>query len=400
MKVYILHITTFLLLFAACNNETKQQEASSDISSETNHNASFVDSDNNLFFLVGTYTREEGHVNGKAEGIHLVSLNPESGEMMLKETYDAGINPSYVIIHPNNKLAYAVNETGGKPDEFYGNVTALQVDDQKSLSIINTQSSEGKAPCHLSFSNQKTHVFLANYGTGSVTSYNLSMEGKMSRQQTVVRFRDRGPHERQEAPHAHYIQQLRNGDVIASDLGTDTLHVLSFNGGQLAKTDQHVTVPAGSGPRHIAEHPNLPMFFVINELNGTISSVKRNEDNSYQLYQNVRTTQEQNEGTASCAAIKITPNGRFLYASNRGDFNNIAIYEISERGELNLIGHQSSLGNVPRDFSISPNGKYLVVANQNSDNLVSFKIHQKRGFLEDPIVLKNVATPVSVAFFY
>jgi len=187
--------------------------------------------------------------------------------------------------------------------------------------------------------------------------------------------------------------------VITADLGTDTLRLHKFDGGQLAPALQYIVLKPGSGPRHIVEHPSASVFYVLSELDASITSFTKNELGAYVTLQNISVLPEGEIRPGGSAAIKMTPNGKFLYASNRGDHNNIAIYSATPDGKLIMVSHQSSLGNVPRDIEISPDGTHLIAANQNSNNLVSFSINQESGLLENPVVLKNVATPVSIAFF-
>ncbi len=358
----------------------------------------FIPSEEDITMYIGTYTRKEGHVEGKAKGIHLAYLNAHTGVINVKETFEAGDNPSFLVVHPTGKLLYAVNETGGFTDEFYGSVSALAINEDHSLSLLNTKSSEGIAPCHISLSNQGTHVFVANYVTGSITSFPTTLEGRLGSAQNVIRYKGKGQTERQTTAHAHYIAHLKNGEVISADLGTDSLRFHQFTSGQLITSKKAIKAPAGSGPRHVVPHPVLPILYVVNELNSTITSFKPNANDNYQEFQTISTLQEGEDDEGNCAAIKITPNGKNLYVSNRGNYNNIAIFDVDEQGQLSIVSHQSSLGNIPRDIEISPDGKYLVAANQDSDNLVAFSINQTNGLLQNPKVTNGVPTPVCIKF--
>ncbi len=395
--IRVLSLLIIIASLTSCqsNGSSGERVASTDAQSD----AYTSPSDNEVPLLVGTYTRKEGHVDGQAKGIHLVYLNESDGSLRYSGTSEAGPNPSYVSIHPTGKFAFAANETGGTDTEIWGSVSAFTVNEDKSLTLINRQSTEGIAPCHVSLDKQGSNLLVANYSTGSITSFPLAMNGRMGRAQTVIRYEGEGPDERQESPHAHYIKQLRDGRVITADLGTDTLRLHKFDGGQLEPALQYIVVKPGSGPRHIVEHPSASVLYVLSELDATITSFKKNENGAYVTHQNISTLPEGDERPGGSAAIKITPNGKFLYASNRGDHNNIAIYSVTPDGKLIMVSHQSSLGNVPRDIEISPNGTHLIAANQNSNNLVSFTINQETGLLQKPMVLKKLPTPVSIAFF-
>jgi len=383
----------------SCDN---QQKSSSPTDSTPKQSVEVMSevapSENDIPMLIGTYTRKEGHVDGKASGVHVAYLNPTNGQMRLGGTYDAGINPSYLAIHPSKKYAYVVNEIGGKDHEPWGSVTALQFNEDHTISTLNNKSSKGVAPCHISLNQQGTSLLVASYVTGDITSFSTTMTGELAGAQTVHGYSGTGPHDRQRSSHAHYISQLADGDIVTTDLGSDTIRFHDFERGQLSKKKAYVTTTSGAGPRHLVAHPSHPIIYVINELNATIESFRKNANSQYQRYQTITTLPEGDRGEGHCAAIKVTSDGRYLYASNRGDYNNIAIYKINEDGKLEMVSHQSTLGNVPRDIEISPDDQYLIAANQNSDNLVSFKIDQSTGLLQAPKILEGIATPACIKF--
>ncbi len=394
-----LSLIVLSIVLGGCDSSTKTPTSSSIQTTAAVSKAALEVSEHDIPFLVGTYTRKEGHVNGKAKGIHLAYLNTQTGTMRYGAAHDeAGINPSYLTINPSGKFVYVVNETGGN-EQQWGSVTALAVNEDMSLTELSKKSTLGVAPCHISLDKQGFQVLAANYVTGSIISFPVALTGKLGRGQNIIRYTGEGPDSRQEAPHAHFISQLRDGTVVTADLGTDSIRFHNFGAGQLEPASGSVVVPSGSGPRHIVEHPLRPILYVVNELSGTIISFRRNADNRFVQLQSISTLPEGDERAGNCAAIKMTKNGKFLYASNRGDHNNIAIYKVDDEGRLKMVSHQSSLGNVPRDFEISPDDKHLIVANQNSDNLVSFKIDPYSGLLSDPFELKDVATPVCIKFF-
>lgn len=383
------------LLLVSCKPSSNEHKGSEQQAIESE----MTTSENDIPFYIGTYTRKEGHVDGKAQGIHLAFFNPETGSLRVRETFEAGINPSYLAIHPTQKFLYAVNEIGGTPDQPDGLVSAFTINEDYSLTVLNSKSTRGIAPCHLSLSNQGSHLFVANYVSGNITSFPIGIDGQLAGAQTVINYKGKGPTSRQKTPHAHFIKQLPDDLVITADLGSDSIRLHRFESGQLSFDRQSLATVPGAGPRHIEMHPALPILYVVNELNATVSSFRTNADGAYHPFQKISTLPEDADGEGHCAAIKITSNGQFLYVSNRGDFNNIAIYNLDEEGVLTLAGHQSSLGNVPRAIALSPDDQFLLVANQDSDNLVSFQIDPKSGLLRRPVVLNEVATPVSLQFF-
>lgn len=394
---YLITLVTFLSLLVACQDSKVKNPEQNKVKDTVQKN--IAEQDTIAYpFLIGTYTRQEGHVNGQAKGIHVGLLYPNSGMIEIKGTYDAGINPSYLTISNNEKFVYAVNETGGSEEEKWGRITALQINQDLSLTQINSRSAKGIAPCHISMDNNGSSVLIANYVSGDVASFTTGLKGQLSGVQNIKSFKGKGEHPRQEAPHAHYIQQLENGLVITTDLGTDSLRLFEFNGIQLTNPTGGIILDKGSGPRHIAVHPNNMYLYVLNELNATIDFLEIK--NKKLIRKSIVSTlpADNTKGDGHCAAIKLTQNGKFLYATNRGKHNNIAIYQLNELGQPILVGHQTTLGNTPREISISPDDNYLIAANQDSDNIALFKINQQTGLLEGGTSYKNIATPVCVDF--
>ena len=239
---------------------------------------------------------------------------------------------------------------------------------------------------------------VANYVSGNIISYPLTLDGRLGGGQSAISFEGSGPTDRQTSPHAHFIAPLKGDRIVTADLGSDSIRIHSFQTGQLKPADISIPMSPGAGPRHIAVHPNNDKFYVVNELNATIAVIESDFNGSYRIVQTISTIPDKQKGGGDCAAIKITANGQYLYVSNRGSWNNIGMYRIEENGHLGLLGHQSTFGEIPRDFSISPGDGFLVVANQNSNSLVSYRIDEYTGYLSDPIILNDVPTPVCVQF--
>jgi 6-phosphogluconolactonase len=194
-----------------------------------------------------------------------------------------------------------------------------------------------------------------------------------------------------------------NGKFIyATDLGTDRLtsYTIDKQNNRLVATGNLTSLTSGAGPRHIAYHPGHPWIYIVNELNGTIEAF--NQDISTGILSRFQVISTLPSGTklpANCADIHITPSGKYLYASNRGENNNIAMYNINESsGALELIGHQSTKGKIPRNFAIDPSGTFLLVANQNSNNVVTFRIDPLTGKLVDTNHEISIPMPVCIKF--
>jgi 6-phosphogluconolactonase len=192
---------------------------------------------------------------------------------------------------------------------------------------------------------------------------------------------------RQEGPHAHSaVVDPTNRYVFVADLGIDKImgYQLDFEGNRLAPNEvPFLEIPAGSGPRHLAFHPNGRFAYVINELNSTINALRYDVSvGTFSILQTVSTLPEDFNGENSCADIHLTPSGKFLYGSNRGH-DSLAIFAVdSETGLLSSVSHQSTHGNTPRNFTIDPTGTFLLAANQDSDNIVTFRIDHDTGLLD------------------
>jgi 6-phosphogluconolactonase len=343
---------------------------------------------------VGTYTEKEANVSGKAEGIYIYELNLTTGELSYISTSPRTMNPSYIAIHPNHQWLYAVNEFGE------GQVSAFLLStDKKQLTFLNAVSSHGNSPCYVSVDHSGKFVMVANYGSGTVALYPINPDGSLQDASSVDQHAGKGPTARQEGPHAHMIIPGNSGQYIyATDLGTDQVFTYRIDSKtkQLKNTGNTKTTQAGAGPRHLAFHPNNLWVYLVNELNGTIeASSVNNLTGEFKRFQTISTVPEDEKNAAGCADIHITPSGKFLYASNRGDVNTIAMYAINQNtGQLQTIGYQSVLGRTPRSFVIDPTGTFLLVANQGTDNVVTFKIDTSTGKLIETGIETKIPTPV------
>ena len=346
---------------------------------------------------IGTYTQKESHVNGKAEGVYIYEMNHSTGALTHVVTSPKTINPSYVAVHPNGKWLYAVNETGD------GKVSAFSIDPKKKkLEFVNAVSSHGNSPCYISIDNSGKFVMTATYGSGTVALFPIKEDGSLKEATSVNKHEGRGPDSRQESPHAHMIRTGNDDKLIyAVDLGIDEVitYKLDPSKATLTKTNAYKTKP-GAGPRHIDFHKNKKWAYLVNELNGTIEACTVDaKTGALSRFQEISTLPAGETRKAGCADIHITPSGKFLYATNRGEINNIAMYSIdTANGQLKVLGHQSVKGRTPRSFAIDPTGTFLLVANQDSDNIVTFKIDSSNGKLIDTGIEAKVPTPVCVKF--
>lgn len=397
-KLKIIHMARNILLlltliaFMQCKQDGANNSSSE--SSSTKINSLLEDG---TAMWVGTYTRKEGHVDGKAPGVYFAQLDPTSGEINLVSSFEAGINPSYLTTHPVKNILYVVNETGGSEHDTMATVRAYEIDTQGNAKLLNKEPVEGAAPCFVSTNKYGTYVYVANYVSGNVTIFPVMENGALGPRSSKYQFTGKSTHKNQNSPHAHQIIEGPDGRVYVADLGTDKVHIYLDEGGRL-KEDEIITLDASSGPRHIAFALENTHMYILNELSGTIDSYEL-YNSRYKFKQRISTIENPSLGPANSAQIVVSSDQKFLYASNRGEHNNIAIFSISMNdGELKLIGHQKTLGLIPRDFAIDPSGTFLVVANQDSDQLVSFRIDRTTGLLSDPKINSDFQSPVCVKF--
>jgi len=358
----------------------------------------------NRILYIGTYTEKEAHVTGKATGIYIYEMNAESGQLSLVDSSPATTNPSYLAVHSGKNLLYAVNETGSGSSNSSGNVSAFHIrDGGRKLELINSVSSVGSYPCYISIDNTARYAMAANYGSGTVALFPINADGSLKEATSVDQHTGRGQTGRQESAHAHMIIPSPDSiHVYACDLGTDKVYCYSvdtLNSTLISSGPAYKTIP-GAGPRHLTFHPERNIAYIVNELNGTIEAVKIDSlSGSMKRFQVISTKPLTKSRDASCADIHITPSGKYLYASNRGEINNIAMYSVNpETGELDLTGHQQVKGITPRSFAIDPSGNFLLVANQDSDNIITFRIDQDTGRLIDTGFEVIVPTPVCLKF--
>ncbi len=348
---------------------------------------------------IGTYT------HGESKGIYTFTFDTNSGTIFDIVLGAELQNPTYTVIDDENKYLYSVIKSPEEQDLESNGVAAFSIDeDTGRLSLINYETLNGKSPCHVSLDKNKKYLFAANYHEGTIAIFPITDVGSIAIPTEIVRHTGSGPNKkRQEAPHVHFAALSPDEKFLfAVDLGTDRIEAYDFNfeSGKLQHNPTlSLSLPEGSGPRHLAFHPNGRFTYVITELSSKILLLDYNSnDYSIKIIQSISALPETFEGENTGAAIRITPDGRFIYSSNRGH-NSLAAFSINqENGELSLVGFYDTLGDGPRDFNIDPTGKFIIAANEKSSSLVVYSIDQADGSLKtisDPIEVPN---PVSIEF--
>jgi 6-phosphogluconolactonase (cycloisomerase 2 family) len=323
-------------------------------------------------------------------------LNKKNGQLKEITTAKNVLNPSFLTLSQNGKYLYACTDTK-TPNK--GSVSSYEFNPStKKLTFINSQKTNGENPVYLAVNKNGKWLTTANYNDGSVSVFSINEDGNILSINQFISFKDSSIHkERQKSSHIHSTVFSPNEDFLfLPDLGADKIRCYQFDSNKnqplIEAEIPFLKSTLGSGPRHFTFHPNGKFGYCIEELSGTINAYKY-QNGTLDSIQRISTHTKNYTEDLSSADIHISPDGKYLYASNRGTENNIAIYLIHKNGTLKSIGHQSTFGTIPRNFAIDKNEKYLIVANQKSGNIVVFRRNLKTGLLkkinQNNIVLKN-----------
>lgn len=348
--------------------------------------------------IIGTYT------SGKSEGIYIYDFDSKTGDSKFESSIKSS-NPSFLAVSPDKKYLYAVNEDADSLNNG-GMVSAYKFDrKRKQLSFINQQPSKGNHPCYVSVDKTNTWVIASNYSGGSFSILRKLPDGSLAAPKKAIQHDGKSLNkERQEKAHVHQaLLSADNKNLLVADLGLDKVMVYDFNSyfGTTTITPGRITsVSAGSGPRHLAFHPSNKYVYLTEELSGTVAAFAyHGATGQLKLMQTISAVPEGYKGSLSGADIHVSPDGKFLYASNRGELNNLVIYKIDgATGVLSVIGFQPTLGIKPRNFSFDPTGNFLLVANQESGNISIFSVNHITGLLTDTGKSISVPNPVCLVW--
>lgn len=363
--------------------------------------------------VVGCLNREAPYFQGaRGKGIAVFAFDEATGALSKLSEKTGTDNPNYLAVHEGNRCVYAVSEVLGWNE---GLVTAYRLDPATgTLSYINKQPTLGSITAYASFDRAGKFLLVANYSVYVEPRDNLPDQvvavmpvrgdGGLGTPVASRAHTGAGPNpQRQERSHAHCVMATPdNRHVVVADLGIDKLMVYRFDAGTGALSPGEVpsvSLPPGAGPRHFAFHPTARFAFVISELDSTIAALSFDQARgSFQLLHTVPALPAGYRDESHCADLHVSPDGRFLYGSNRGH-DSIVIHAIDQAtGRLTLVGHQPTLGKTPRNFAIDPSGRFLIAANQNGDSLVVFRIDDETGKLIDTGKRAEIGTPMCVKF--
>ena len=345
-----------------------------------------------LIFFVGSYTTMLSlNFGGSGQGIYTVAMDVSTGKVKVVHTMKAK-NPSYLTMSGDNRFLYAITEVSATEEP---KVQAYAIREDYSLEPLNEQPLLGEYPCHITYS--KHGLIISNYGSGTVEQFPVAADGRVLPR--VANFKHSGfgiNAERQEGPHAHQAFVLANQkDVFVADLGIDMLKAYEFDDGVLVQNaSRDVHLEHGGGPRHMVFDAQSRYGYVVNELTGVISVLNIN-GKGYNVIHSYNSLPNIFRGKPSSSAIRLHPNGEYLYVANR-ELDALTIFRINE-GELKLVDYVYTEGETIREFNISPDGKWLIACHQDSDDLVVYSI-MDQGKLEEQYRTKEVVSPVCVVF--
>lgn len=333
--------------------------------------------------FVGTYTRE-----GKSKGIQRLRFDDQSGAIKGVELAIETENPSFLAIHPTRPLLYSVNVNTKATEE--GHLSAFAIGAGGQLTLLNTVKSHGINPAYVQVHPNGQWLAAANFTSGSCATFRIEADGRLSEAVDWRQHAGHGPHpQRQSGPHAHSAY-FHDGHLYVADLGLDEVKRYGFDAktGKLTDTPSLKAIPGG-GPRHLAFGPKNRVY-VLNEIASSVSVFDGDR-----LVETVDALPPGFTGRSSTAEIILHPNGKFLYASNRGA-DTIAVFKTGAK--LTQIGQTPAGGEVPRGFVLSPNGQFLLAASQNSHVISVFKIDAATGLLTAVGAPVAVGSPVCLRF--
>ncbi len=334
--------------------------------------------------LVGTYTGQGSY------GVYSLTVDPKNGKVTMLDSL-AMVNPSFLSLSADKKMIYAVSEQSSAD----ASVSAIRFSPQSGrMSLVNTLQTDGADPCFVETNGKM--VLTANYTGGSMSVFSLNADGSLRQLEQLVKGTTGGTHANQQTAHIHTARFVGGQEVMATDFSADRFINFSIDGDTLRRKPFQGIVAPGAGPRHLEFSHDSSRIYAINELGGTVTLFKRNDDGSYQHQQTVASDSVDGGG---CADIHLSPDGKYLYASNRLKADGISIFKVDkDYGTLKKVGYQLT-GIHPRNFAITPDGRYLFCACRDSHAIEIFRINKKTGMLTPLPKQIRISMPVCIRFY-
>ncbi len=344
--------------------------------------------------IIGTYTKTQSN------GLFVYKFNTKTGKLSFESKTEGVVNPSYLAVSADKTKVYSVSEADGNKS----GMSAFDFDAKTGvLSFINSQATTSQGPCHVTLSKDGKYAFSANYGGGSLSVFPIKTDGSLAPVSQLIQHSGLSINKkRQSAPHVHSTNFSPDGSILyAADLGTDFVNAYKYNGNEkqpLQKVEvSDVKMVPGYGPRHFTFNKKGDRLYVIAEMEAYVS-VFSYKNNQATLIENIEMNDAGFKGINGAADIHLSNDGKFLYASNRGSANDIAIFKVAKNGGLTKIANVSTKGKAPRNFAIDPTDNFLLVANQDTNDIYVFKRDVKTGLLTYTDEMINVGAPVCLKF--
>ena len=329
--------------------------------------------------LIGTYA------TGDSKGIYVYRFYTETGQLAYLNQVEGIDNPSYLCVAPGNHFVYSVNEIGA---DRKGSISSFSFEPKEGkIALINKQPSTGTGPCYISIDKARKHVFVANYESGALSVLGVNKDGSLKPVVQTIQDKGQGANlARQAGPHVHTaVLSPDEKYLLYTDLGTDKLNIYRYRPSKdqpLDLTDHFtVSVNPGHGPRHLDFSADKKYLYLMTEMGGVVYVYEYNNGKPKQV-QTISIVPKDFTGAVGGADIHVSPDGKFLYCTDRGDDNSVIVFAINPAdGHLTMADRKYSQGNTPRNFVIDPSGKFLLVANQNSNSIIVYRINQATGTL-------------------
>ncbi|MGC4074718.1 MAG: lactonase family protein [Nibricoccus sp.] len=355
-------------------------------------------SDSSHLVYFGTYTKKD------SKGIYAARFDSSTGALTPATLAASGANPTFIARHPRLPILYAIGERKNEAGGTEGALFAFSIDTGTgALTALNSIPSGGSTLCYIQVDPSGQSVLVASYGGGYVAAYSLTPEGALGERKSFVKHSGKGPHPQQDAAHAHCMDIAPGGRfALSCDLGADKIIPYRFDAasGSLTLNDTPHSTPSGAGPRHLAYSSDGRFVYVINELTSTLTAFSFDPATGVlKEIQTIDSVPGDFVGRRWGAEVVVHPNGKFLYASNRADAENIALFSIdAATGKLTFVSQIREGIKHPRHFAIDPSGRWLLCANHDADNVSIFAIDPATGQLTATGRQIAVPSPVCVLF--
>jgi len=355
-----------------------------------------------ISFYVGSSNGDLSH------SIYLCKLDPEKETFLVVDSFAGAKGASYLDLAPGGAHLYAINQNNWTEESKHSTVSSFGIDlSSGSLKLLNSQSSEGSGICYIHCNEKGNYIFAANYGSGHATALPVNEKGEILPASSVMIGEGSGPVEsRQQGPHAHQvILDPGQNFLLVPDLGTDRVMIYAFDAesGTLSPNpaQAYFELTPGAGPRHLAFHPDGLSLFIVNELNSTLTACSFNSEDGTITEVNTQSTVEaSHQGMKYPAAVRVHPNGGYVYASTRGENSCISTFKINKDRSVARVQVMEQVPNWPRDFNVDPSGKIMLVAGERSDDIRLYRIDTETGSLSETGSKLQLPAPASIVFIH